>query len=97
MTLAEAIGDTEGVDPAATNNVIYVIRGEYERPKVYRLDASSPDALLLAVQFPLRPADVVFVSTSDLTRWNRVMNQLMPTIQGIWEGLNSYYIIRTIK
>ncbi len=86
MTLAEAIGDSEGLDPTAASGVVYVIRGEYQRPVVYRLDASSPDALLLAVQFPLLPADVVFVSTSELTRWNRVMAQVLPTIQAIWQS-----------
>jgi polysaccharide export outer membrane protein len=86
LTLAEAIGDAEGLDQTTTNGVVYVIRGPYERPTVYRLDASSPDALLLAVQFPLRPADVIFVSQSALTRWNRVMGLILPTVRGLWEA-----------
>jgi polysaccharide export outer membrane protein len=97
LTLAEAIGDVEGIDQTAASGVVYVIRGEYDRPRVYRLDAYSADALLLAVQFPLRPADVIFVSTSELTRWSRVMDKLMPTISALWQGLNSFYIIKTIK
>jgi polysaccharide export outer membrane protein len=96
MTLAEAIGDTEGLDPAAASGVVYVIRGDYEKPRVYRLDASSADALLLAVQFPLRPADVVFVSTSELTRWNRVMSQVLPTVQGLWQSGDLYFRTRAI-
>ena len=86
MTLAEAIGDVEGIDQTAASGVIYVIRGDYERPRVYRVDASSADALLLAVQFPLRPADVIFVSTSALTRWGRVMSYILPTVQGLWQS-----------
>lgn len=86
MTLAEAIGDVEGIDQTAASGVIYVIRGEYDRPRVYRVDASSADALLLAVQFPLRPADVIFVSTSELTRWSRVMAHVLPTVQGLWQS-----------
>jgi polysaccharide biosynthesis/export protein len=97
MTLAEAVGEVEGIDQAAADNMLYVIRGEFDRPRVYRLDVSSPDALLLAVAFPLRPADVVFVSSSELTRWNRVMNQLLPTIQALWQGLNTFYIIKAVK
>ncbi len=78
-------GGPGGLDPVAANTAkIYVIRGDYNTPKIYRLDARSPDAYLLAVQFPLLPRDVVFVSTNELTRWSRTLAQILPTIQGIW-------------
>ena len=64
---------------------IYVIRGEYDKPKIYRLDASSPDALLLATQFPLKPKDVVYVASTDIARWNRIIQQILPTIQTLWQ------------
>jgi len=64
---------------------IYVIRGSYDAPRIFHLDASSPDAILLASQFPLQPRDVVFVSTYGLTRFNRVMTQILPTIQAVWQ------------
>jgi polysaccharide export outer membrane protein len=63
---------------------IFVIRGDYEAPEIYHLDASSADALLLATQFQLRPRDVVFVSTYKLAQWNRVMAQILPTITSLW-------------
>jgi polysaccharide export outer membrane protein len=86
MSLAEAIGDSEGFDPTSANTgEVYVIRGRPEVPQVYKLDASSADALLLAVQFQLEPLDVVFVSPTKLSDWNRVMSQLMPTVQGLWQ------------
>ncbi len=86
LSLAEALGDNGGIDPVFANpSRIYVIRGDYDAPLIYKLDASSPDAFLLAVQFPLQPRDVVFVSTAELTRWNRVMSQIVPTIQSIWQ------------
>lgn len=87
MTLAEAIGDADGFEPEAANvSRIYVIRGDFDAPEIYRLDASSADALLLATQFELRPRDVVFVSTYELTRWNRVMNQIVPTVQTLFNA-----------
>lgn len=85
MSLAEALGDSAGFDPTASNGVVYVFRGRYEAPRVYRLDASSADALLLAVQFQLEPRDVVYVATYRLTQWNRFVTQLLPTIQGLWQ------------
>jgi polysaccharide export outer membrane protein len=85
MSLAEAIGDAEGLDPVASSGEVYVFRGRWDAPRAYRLDASRADALLLAVQFELAPRDVVFVSTYRLTSWNRVVSQLLPTIQGLWQ------------
>ncbi len=85
MSLAEALGDSAGLDPLTSNGGVYVFRGRYEAPRVYRLDASSADALLLAVQFQLEPHDVVYVSTYGLTAWNRIVTQLLPTVQGLWQ------------
>jgi len=87
MTLAEAIGDSGGFDPIAANaGKIYVIRGDYDAPNIFHLDASSPDALLLATAFQLKPRDVVFVSTYRLTQWNRVMAQILPTVQILYDA-----------
>ncbi|PTL81106.1 polysaccharide export protein [Vitiosangium sp. GDMCC 1.1324] len=89
MTLAEAIGDTEGFDPVSSNPArVYVIRGNFNLPTIYKLDARSPDALLLATQFQLQPQDVVFVSPHDLTRWNRIISQIQPTVQVLWQAVD---------
>ena len=89
MSLAEALGDSEGLDPATSNaGAVYVFRGRYEAPRVYRLDATSADALLLAVQFQLEPLDVVYVAPTKLTDWNRLVAQLLPTVQGLWQTVD---------
>jgi polysaccharide biosynthesis/export protein len=85
LTLAEAINETGGLEPSVANvGQIFVIRGSYDAPEIYRLDARSADALLLASQFQLRPRDVVFVSTYGLAQWNRVMLQILPTVTALW-------------
>ncbi len=85
MTLAEALNETGGLEPNVANVArIFVLRGEYQAPSVYLLDASSADAFLLATQFQLKPRDVVFVSTLRLAQWNRVIGQIMPTVQTLW-------------
>lgn len=90
MTLAEAIGDSEGFDPVSSNpSKVYVIRGNFDRPTIYKLDAGSPDALLLATQFQLQPHDVVFVSAHNLTRWNRIIMQIQPTVQLLWQAMDT--------
>jgi polysaccharide export outer membrane protein len=94
MTLAEAIGDADGVEPVTANVArIYVIRGDYSAPEIFRLDASSADALLLATAFQLRPRDVVYVATYDLTRWNRVISQIAPTVQMLYDAAFTYDVL----
>ena len=85
MTLAEVLNETGGLEPSVANTArVFVLRGDYEAPSIYHLDASSPDAMLLATEFQLRPRDVVFVSTYRLAQWNRVIGQILPTVQGLW-------------
>jgi polysaccharide biosynthesis/export protein len=96
MTLAEALlGTGNPADLTAVTggfegqiaNVarIYVIRGDFSAPSIYKLDASSADAMLLATNFQMKPRDVVFVATYDVTRWSRIMNQIVPTVNSLWQ------------
>jgi polysaccharide export outer membrane protein len=94
LTLAEAVAGAEGINLSTANTEqIYVIRGvpvESEdgpriEPRIYQLDASDATALLMADAFPMRPRDVVFVSTAEIVRWNRVMQQIAPTINAAFQ------------
>jgi polysaccharide export outer membrane protein len=86
MTLADALGTSGGPDPIFGNPAeIFVFRGKYDAPEIYRLDASNADALLLAAAFQLQPRDVVFVSTYNLGRFNRVLTQILPAVQTVWQ------------
>lgn len=85
LTVADALALAGGMDPnLADPRHIYVIRGPYTRPKIYWLNAATPDKLLLAEHVSLHPKDILYVSSAPATRWNRVLNQLLPTIQTIW-------------
>lgn len=85
MTITDALTLTGSLDPnAADPRHIYIIRGDFIRPKIYWLEANSPEKLLLAEHFHLQPSDVIYVSSAIVTRWNRFLNQLLPTLQTIW-------------
>lgn len=89
MTLTEALGQAEGLDLTSSNaSGIFVIRPTKEgnngkMANVYQLDMSDATSLVMATNFVLQPYDVVYVTTAPVTRWNRLINQLLPTISGV--------------
>ncbi|MDR5837515.1 polysaccharide biosynthesis/export family protein [Caballeronia sp. LZ034LL] len=82
LTLAGGVLDTD-----ANVRQIYVVRGARSnpaRPDIFRLDMSQPDSLLLSTQFQLRPQDVVYVGTAGAVQFNRLINQVLPTLQTLF-------------
>ncbi len=81
MTLADALGEAGGANPlSASAGQVFVVRGGNEgRAQIYQLNATAPDALLLADRFTLQPRDVVYVDTAPVVRWARMINNILPT------------------
>jgi len=84
LSLTQAIGRAGGLNPTTSSGKeVYVIRGaknlENTPPKVFQLDARSPTAFALGDGFKVRPGDVVFVGAAGITRWNRVISQILPS------------------
>ncbi|MDH5184818.1 MAG: polysaccharide biosynthesis/export family protein [Gammaproteobacteria bacterium] len=85
FTLSEALAESGGLDQmSADSSNVYVIRGNMKKANIYHLDMESADALLVGEQFILQPRDVVYVSTANITKWNRVLNLLLPNIQTLF-------------
>lgn len=85
LSITDAVAFAGGVDRETSDpGHIYVIRGSLNNPRVYWLNAKSPDALLLGSNFFLHTHDIVYVSTADVVSWNRVISQILPTIETIW-------------
>lgn len=84
MSLADVVGSVGGLNQTTSNgNALYVIRGaeniESEPAKVFQLDAESPVAFAIANRFELKPQDIVYVGPAQVTRWNRLISQLLPS------------------
>lgn len=87
LSLNDALVTASGIHQSYSNaRGIYILRNSPagEKPNVFRLDMSNATGLLLADRFPLEARDVVYVDTAGVTRWNRVVNQIIPTSQFIY-------------
>lgn len=86
-SLAEVLTAAGGLDQSSANGErVYVIRGGLERPVVYQLNADRADAFLLADAFTVQPRDVIYVAEAGISRWNRFLRQLLPTVQTLLTG-----------
>lgn len=85
-TLADVLYDGGGLSPATSNpGHIYVLRSSadpaaFGAVTAWHLDASNAVALTLATRFEMRPDDIVFVEEQPITRWNRAMQQSIPSL-----------------
>lgn len=101
MTLAEALAEVGGINEGhADAKGVFVVRAnspEQEQfASVYQIDLSDARSYVFADQFTLQARDLVYVTTQPLGRWNRVLGQLMPTINAIYQTTRSITEINDI-
>jgi len=82
LTLADALAQAGSVNQSTADpKQTYVIRAGADRQaQVFHLDGRSPVSMVLANEFELQPHDVVYVDSTKLARFGRVLAQLLPAI-----------------
>ncbi|WP_281982815.1 polysaccharide biosynthesis/export family protein [Thalassorhabdomicrobium marinisediminis] len=86
-TLADALFDGANGVPLQTGDLseVYILRAsqdprEFGAVTAWHLNAENAANLVLAAQLELRPDDIIFVAEQPVTRWNRVIQQITPSL-----------------
>ncbi len=85
-TLADVLYGEGGI-PTRTGNPgnIYVLRpsadpAEFGAVTAWHLDTRNAVNITLATRMQMRPNDIVFVEEQPVTKWNRVIQQIVPSL-----------------
>ncbi|MDH5933728.1 polysaccharide export protein [Vibrio splendidus] len=99
MSLTEALSNVGGIDQLAADATgVFVIRTSDDKSErmadIYQLNMEDVSALVIGTEFDLKSYDIVYVTAAPVTRWNRVISQLLPTISGFNELSESVLRVR---
>lgn len=78
-----------------TNQIAKTKEAPQKTTQIFQLDIKDATALAIGVEFELQPYDIVYVTAAPITKWNRVVRQLLPTISGFNELSESALRIKT--
>lgn len=83
-TLADALFSEGGFNTETGNpSQIYVLRAQDKSGatvNAWHLDAKNVVNMVVATRMQMRPNDIVFIAEQPVTRWNRVMRQIIPSL-----------------
>lgn len=103
ISLSEALATVGGLNQSTANGKsIYVIRGadNLEREQavahIYKLEGQSPTSFILANRFQLQPQDIIYVGPTHLSRWARLVDEILPTFQLLHTQTGTAVDVRTI-
>ena len=84
LTLTDVITEVGGIKESSADAAgVFVIRpavGSERLADVYQFDLRNSIAYVFSNQFRLTPNDIVYVSTTELGRLNRVIDQVTPAL-----------------
>ncbi len=82
LTLTELLATQQMNQGTAKQKAIYVLRenlNKYLHIDIFEIDIRNPAALVAANNFYILPNDIIFVPSTRLVEWNKVISLLTPT------------------
>lgn len=81
VSLTQIISEAGGLSLRdADARGVFVFRRNGPNVTVFQLDLSNPTAYLTGARFSIAGQDVVYVTTDPITRWNRLISDLLPSV-----------------
>ena len=85
-SLSDLLAEVGGLnDMQAAPNAVFIFRrsrGPNDLQKVYRLDFARADSFILADQFTLHDADIIYVATADATEFRKFITTIISPFLG---------------
>lgn len=81
MSLSDVLGESLGINSnTASASRIYVLRSDskHQQTALYHMNLMSLGDFGIANQFKMRSNDIVYVDSTGLARWQRVITQILP-------------------
>lgn len=81
ISLSNAIGEAYGLNTktASASEVFIIRQGEFGKdPLIFHADLKNPANFIDAGNFYLSNNDIVYVNSSGITRWNKIISQFFP-------------------
>lgn len=86
LSLAQVLGEAGGLNQFTADAAkIYIVRDNpgYQLTDIYYVDLQTITNLALANRFEMQPNDILYVDPTGLTRWNRIINSILPSTSAI--------------
>ena len=80
-TLVEVLSKAEGFNKGENSPYVSVIRGGLKNPEVIKIDYREIVKGDLAKNIEMKNRDIIYVSSTSLTEWNRVVLKILPTLE----------------
>ena len=97
LALRDVLGSSRGFSNQSSPEYTYIIRDFNGLPEIFSINLRSPDSLLLAGQFYLKPKDIVYVSKSKLVQFNEVMGLITPSMTTLNQSVNTAVGIKALS
>lgn len=81
MTLSDVLGESEGINPLSASAArVFVMRTDLStrQSTVYHLNLGRIGNLALSNQFLMQKNDIVYIDSTGLVRWQRILSQILP-------------------
>lgn len=78
--LADAMGTALGLNETRSDPTGVFVFRRGNPDKVYVFNMKEPGTMFLLSRFPMMGEDIVYVTEAPLTRWNRMLSQIFPSM-----------------